>query len=78
LGRSFALENRVNYMIPKQGSGAEAQQRESWGLVVQFVWYPGLNAKCQQQNPYRPIFNVADNSLFMVDRLLQTSTTASP
>ena len=73
LGKSFALENRVNYMIPKEGSGTTAQPRESWGLVAQLVWYPGLNAKCQQRNPYRPIFNVADNSLFMVDRLLQTS-----
>jgi hypothetical protein len=69
LGKGFALENRINYMIPKQGRGDVAQVRESWGLVAQLVWYPGQNAKCQQKNPYRPIFNVADNSLFMVDRL---------
>jgi hypothetical protein len=69
LGKGFALENRINYMIPKQGRGETAQTRESWGLLVQLVWYPGQNAKCQQKNPYRPIFNVADNSLFMVDRL---------
>jgi hypothetical protein len=69
LGRSFALENRINFMIPKEGRGDEGRSRESWGLVIQLVWYPGQNAKCQQQNPYRPIFNVADNSLFMVDRL---------
>jgi hypothetical protein len=68
LGKGFALENRANYMIPK-GSGDTAQARESWGLVMQLVWYPGLNAKCQQRNPYRPLFNVADNSLFMVDRM---------
>jgi hypothetical protein len=55
-------------MIPKGGSES-AQTHESWGLVIQLVWYPGQNAKCQQKNPYRPIFNVADNSLFMVDRL---------
>jgi hypothetical protein len=70
LGKSFALENRINYMIPKQGRGTEAATRESWGLVAQLVWYPGQNAKCQQQNPYRPLFNVADNSLFMVDRMV--------
>jgi hypothetical protein len=70
LGNSFALENRANYMIPK-GSGDTAQSRESWGLVMQLVWYPGQNAKCQQRNPYRPLFNVADNSLFMVDRMAQ-------
>jgi hypothetical protein len=70
LGGSFALQNRINYMIPKEGSGTTAQPRDSWGLVIQLVWYPGLNARCQRQNPYRPIFDVADNSLFMVDRLL--------
>jgi hypothetical protein len=69
LGQGFALENRVNYMIPKQGRGDTAEARESWGLLIQLVWYPGQNARCQQKNPYRPIFNVADNSLFMVDRL---------
>lgn len=69
LGKSFALENRVNFMIPKQGRGETAQSRESWGLVIQLVWYPGQNAKCQQRDPYRPMFSVADNSLFMVDRL---------
>jgi len=69
LGKGFALENRINYMIPKQGQGIDAITRESWGLIIQLVWYPGQNAKCQQQNIYRPLFNVADNSLFMVDRL---------
>ena len=68
LGKGFALENRANYMIPKQGANETGQTRESWGLVMQLVWYPGQNAKCQQENPYRPMFNVADNSLFMVDR----------
>ena len=32
LGKGFALENRINYMIPKQGRGDTAQTRESWGL----------------------------------------------
>ncbi len=69
LGRSFALENRVNYLIPKQGKGELGQTRESWGLMMQLVWYPGRMALCQHKNPFRPMFNVADNSLFMVDRL---------
>jgi hypothetical protein len=72
LGKGFALENRINYMIPGRGTHGTtdpSQVRESWGMVAQLVWYPGMNARCQQQNPYRPMFNVADNSLFMVDRL---------
>jgi hypothetical protein len=69
LGKGWALQNEMNYLIPKQGSGDTAQQRESWGFLVQLVWYPGQRAMCQHKNLYRPIFNVADNSLFMVDRL---------
>jgi hypothetical protein len=69
LGRSFALQNRINYLIPKQGKSADGQQHESWGMMMQLVWYPGQMALCQHKNPYRPMFNVADNSLFMVDRL---------
>jgi hypothetical protein len=72
LGKGFALENRINYLIPGHGTHGTSdpgQARESWGLVAQLVWYPGQNARCQQGNPYRPMFNVADNSLFMVDRL---------
>ena len=73
LGRSFALENRVNYLIPNgkrtNQRDTPSDQQESWGLMMQLVWYPGQNARCQQRNPYRPLFNVADNSLFMVDRL---------
>jgi hypothetical protein len=69
LGQGFALENRINYKLPKQGRGDVAETNESWGLLIQLVWYPGQNARCQQKDPYRPIFNVADNSLFMVDRL---------
>lgn len=69
LGHGFALENRINYMIPGSHTADSTQVRESWGLLAQLVWYPGQNARCQQQNPYRAMFNVADNSLFMVDRL---------
>jgi len=68
LGRSFAIENSINYLIPKQGTGDTAQPREAWGLTMQLVWYPGRTALCQQRNPYRPLFKTADNSLFMVER----------
>ena len=61
----------MSYLIPKQGRGDVAETRESWGLTIQLVWYPGQNAKCQQKNPFRALLPVADNSLFMVDRLAQ-------
>ena len=58
-------------MIPKQGTGDTAQPHEAWGLVMQLVWYPGQSANCQARNVYRPLFNVADNSLMMEERLPQ-------
>ena len=73
LGRGFALENRINYLIPNGATTSQrinsSEQRESWGLTIQLVWFPGQSARCQHENLYRPVFGVADNSLFMVDRL---------
>ena len=69
LGRGFALENRINYMLPKQGRGETAQSREAWGLTIQLIWYPGQNAKCMKSNPFRAMFDVADNAIFMLDRV---------
>ena len=65
MGKSWALENRVNYLIPKQ-SNAEVIQ-ESWGVTIQLVWYPGHPARCVRYHPYRPMLNTADNTLFMTD-----------
>lgn len=66
LGNSWAIENRINYLIPKEGHGANAQRQEAWGVAIQLVWYPGRNAACESQNCYRPLLSVADNSTFMV------------
>ena len=68
LGGGFALENRATYVIPKQGVSETGQREESWGLVMQLVWYPGQSANCQARNVYRPLFGVADNTS-MIERL---------
>ncbi len=69
LGKNWAVENRVNYLIPKEGRNEGGQKQESWGLTVQLVYYFGQPARCVRNSPFRPMMNVADNSLFMVDRL---------
>jgi hypothetical protein len=65
LGRNLALENAVTYVIPKGGN----HERESWGLAMSLVWYPGRSTTIQQHNPYRPIFNTADNTTFVSQRV---------
>jgi len=71
LGRSFAIRNVINYKIPKESRDEGGYADESWGLTLQLVWYPGRAAHCQRGNLYRPLFNIADNSLFMVDRVVK-------
>lgn len=70
IGRSFALENRFNYLLPEQGRGATGQPEEAWGLTIQLVWYPGRWSRCTDQSPFRPLFGVADNATFMSDTYL--------
>jgi hypothetical protein len=66
IGKSWALENRINYLIPKQGHGDEGQVKEAWGMSAQLVWYPGRRAACVTSDCYRPLFGVADNANFMI------------
>ena len=67
MGKNWELENRFNYLIPKQGSGTAAEIQESWGVTIDLVFYLGHPARCERYHPYRPMLNVADNTLFMTD-----------
>jgi hypothetical protein len=82
LGGSWALQNTFNYLIPKQGRGGGAesggQVNESWSLAINLVWYPGRSTRCLGTSCYRPVLNVADNSLFMVKESRQTQIVTSP
>jgi hypothetical protein len=73
LGGSWAIQNTFNYLIPKNGKGENGQVNESWSLAVNLVWYPGRSAQCLGTSCYRPLLNVADNSLFMVRENRQTT-----
>ena len=68
LGTSWALDNNFTYLIPKQGRGTDGQREESWSVSIHLVWYPGREARSVFNNPHHPLFYVADNSWFLVDR----------
>jgi len=67
---TLALETSCSYLIPQQGVGQgvnAGHAQESWNLGIGFVWYPGR--RWGHDNPYyRPLFPVAHNGLFMIDR----------
>ncbi|MFW6171499.1 MAG: DUF6666 family protein [Planctomycetota bacterium] len=62
---SLALQSGFTYLIPKDGSAQNAHLQEAWNVGVTLVWYPG-SRKAYGNDYYRPLFNVADNSSFIV------------
>jgi len=70
MGKNWELENRFNYLIPKQGNGTAAATQESWGVTIDLVFYVGHPARCERYHPYRPMLNVADNTLMMTDTFI--------
>jgi len=67
----WSLVNRFNYLAPRQGTGQGGLTEESWGVSIQLLWYPGQPARLAERSRFRPLFDVADNTLFMVDRAVQ-------
>lgn len=65
---SWALESGFTYLIPKDGDQRIAHRNEAWNVAVGLVWYPGLR-KATGNDYFRPLFNVADNGSFMLNRL---------
>ncbi len=82
LGGSWALQNDFIYLIPKDGRGTAVgdngavvggQVRETWGVALNLVWYPGRSSHCVGESCYRPVLNVADNSQFLVNQTFSQS-----
>jgi len=66
LGTSWALENSFTYLAPQDG-GTTGQERESWGVFLRLVWYPGRQASCEINDPYTPLMPVANNTNMLID-----------
>ena len=62
------LENNFAYLLPREGLGAAGQDREVWAVSIQLVWYPGRASRLIFDDPWQPVLNVADDSVFMVNR----------
>lgn len=66
----LALEAGFTYLVPEQAEGpaGAGNEQESWNLAVSLVWYPGCGTAFGKSYT-SPLFNVADNGSFMVDRI---------
>jgi len=63
----FALQGAFLYLNPGGGT-TDAVSLESWGISMNMIWYPGQSGFRSIQSLYRPLFNVADNSTFLIGR----------
>jgi hypothetical protein len=67
---TWALETGFSWLIPEEGKGQGSHAghaQESWNLGIGVVWYPGRHWG-QGDSYYRPLFPVAHNGVFMLDR----------
>ncbi len=68
LNPRWSFEGGWTYLFPESGTQGSASRDEAWNLSMQMVWHYGSGARSRHLNPYRPLFNVADNgSLIVVD-----------
>lgn len=68
LGTNWALDNNFTCLFPKHGRGPGDVPQESWSVSIHLVWFPGRASRPVVSNPYHPLFYVADNSWFLVNR----------
>lgn len=66
LCRQASLNCGATYLIPSQGTGSGGNQEESWNIAIGITYRPGGSVTCGRY--CRPMFDVADNGTFMVDR----------
>lgn len=69
LSNRWEFNGAFNYLIPEESSGIAGSAEESWGLTLNLAWFPLRRPVGQFARPFRPLFGVADNTTFMVDRI---------
>lgn len=63
----WSLNTGFTYLIPDDHGGTIGASQEAWNLGINLVWHwKGHGRKCYS-NPYRPLFDVADNGSLIVD-----------
>jgi hypothetical protein len=63
----WLVSTGFTYMIPDSRDGEDGANDEGWNIHLGMVWQWGCRARKQFDNPYRPLFNVADNGYLIVD-----------
>jgi len=63
----WSLSTGFTYLIPEEDAGADGASHEAWNIGITLVWHWDSRARKCHSNCYRPLFNVADNGILIVD-----------
>jgi hypothetical protein len=63
----WSVQGGFTYMIPDGRDGAEGASQEGWNINLGVVWHWGCRARACHDDPYRPLFNVANNGYMIID-----------
>ena len=63
----LSIDSGFDYAIP-HGVGAETIPAEGWNLAISLVWHPFCQSRDACNSSYQPLFDVANNGSFMVNR----------
>jgi hypothetical protein len=63
----WSVQTGFTYLIPEAEDGEDGASEEAWNIHLAMVWHWGCTARSSHTNPYRPLFNVANNGHLIVD-----------
>jgi hypothetical protein len=63
----WSVQTGFTYLIPDAKDGEDGASEEAWNIHLAMVWHWGCTARKSHCNPYRPLFNVANNGYLIVD-----------
>jgi hypothetical protein len=66
LRRNIVLSTGATYLIPSEGTNSGGHEEEGWNIALGLIYRPGGPKGCGRY--CRPMFDVADNGSFLVDR----------
>ncbi len=66
INSTWWLQTAFTYLVPEESNTSSGHLEEAWSFGLSLVWRP--KAPFPGSQYYRPLFSVADNGTFLVDR----------
>ncbi|MDA7950739.1 MAG: hypothetical protein MPJ24_04550 [Pirellulaceae bacterium] len=67
MSEALSLNADFTYLIPRESTGNNGYQEETWNIAFGITWYPGCN-KSRSRSYNRPLFGVANNGSLLLGR----------